>query len=175
MRSGHRLEPLLSGENAAEPRRQHGTARQNRLENSLMVDRAGNDPVRIGRFRRKARFDLRWAHGAHDDGEAFNLQYTYGPDLIVTGMGEPTHQIVDCKSVEINSGLTHSAECNPPERAGQPAENALAGGKVLQGIVDHSMGTRDPPIQKARWGADWTSWRAEFRWSRVMLTRGTVF
>src|SRR5208282_86985 len=36
-------------------------------------------------------------------------------------------------------------------------------------------GTRDSPIQKARWGADWTSWRAEFRWSRVMLTRGTVF
>ena len=96
--------------------------RQNRFENSLVVDRAGNDPVRIGRFGRKARFDLRWTHGAHDDREVFNLQYTYGPDLIVTGMGEPTHQIGDCKSVEINSGLTHSAECNPPERAGQPAD-----------------------------------------------------
>ena len=148
--------------------------RQNRFENSLVVDRAGNDPTRIGRFGRKARFDFRWTHGAHDDREAFNLQYTYGPDLIVTGMGEPTHQIGDCKSVEINSGLIHSAECNPPERAGQPAENALsAGGRPLQGIVDHSMGTRDPPIQKARWGADWISWRAEFRWSGVMLTRGT--
>ena len=139
-----------------------------------MVDRAGNDPARIGRFGRKARFDLRRTHGAHDDGEVFNLQYTYGPDLIVTGMGEPTHQIVDCKSVEINSGLTHSAECNPPERAGQPAENALAGGKPLQGIVDHPFdGHQRPADSEGALGADWISWRAEFRWSRVMLTRGT--